>query len=103
VATKYKVERMTKGLGQIRAGEIPVKLRVVVAPSAFREPVIERRVEVTDWREGIDIADIDFRETFITEKEAAQIRAQRLAAMKEILEEHGYNVEPAESSGEPEE
>jgi hypothetical protein len=88
----HKVEGMTKSLPSLNRGEIPVKLVVSVADSAFREPVIERHVEVVDWRDGIDIADIDFRESVITEEEASIIRQRRLIAMQRILESQGYTV-----------
>jgi hypothetical protein len=91
-----RVEGMTKSLPSLNRGEIPVKLVVEVDPSAFREPVLERHVQVTDWREGIDIADIDLRESVITEAEAQMIRDRRLAQMRKILEEHGYEVTAAE-------
>ena len=95
----HRIERMTKRLPDLSRGEIPVKLIVEVDPAAFREPVIERHVHVTDWREGIDIADIELREGFITEEEAQTIRDRRLAAMRRILEVHGFEItEPAAAS-----
>lgn len=90
--SRSKVEGMTKNLPDLRRGEIPVKLVVEVDPGAFREPVIERHVKVTDWREGIDIADLDLRESVITEAEAQIIRDRRLAQMRKILEDHGFSV-----------
>jgi hypothetical protein len=99
--SRRKVERMTKNMPDLNRGEIPVKLIVEVDEAAFREPVIERRVHVTDWREGIDLADIDLRESIITEAEAQIIRDRRLAAMRRILEEQGYEItEPAEMAEE---
>jgi hypothetical protein len=95
-----RVEGMTKNLPDLHRGEIPVKLTVEVAATAFREPVIERRVEVVDWRDSIDLADIDLRESIITEEEAQVIRDRRLAAMRRILEGNGYLVsEPAAEDG----
>jgi hypothetical protein len=92
VVSRHKVEKMTKSLPQLRRGEIPVKLVIEVAETAYREPVIERKVIIEDWREGIDISDVDFKETFITEEEAALIREQRLKRMAAMLESHGYAV-----------
>lgn len=86
------IRGMTKSLPQLRRGEIPVKLELVVEDDAFRTPVIEKRVVVEDWREGIDIADVDFKETLITEDEAKLIREQRLARMKQVLEAQGYEI-----------
>lgn len=92
VVSRQRVERMLKSLPQTGRGEIPVKVIVEVDAAAFREPVIERAIHITDWRGGIDIADVDLREATITEAEAEQIRTQRLAAMRKILEAHGHTV-----------
>lgn len=90
--SRQRVERMTKRLPDLSRGEIPVKLIVEVDAAAFREPVLERHVHVTDWREGIDIADLDLRELTITEDEAQLIRDRRIKAMRDILEGHGFTV-----------
>jgi hypothetical protein len=92
VADRYTVKRMTKGLPQLHRGEIPIKLELTVEDAAFREPVIEKQVHVEDWRQGVDIADVEFRETTITEEEASLIRQQRLKKMREILESQGFQV-----------
>jgi hypothetical protein len=92
VVTRSKVERMTKNLPQLDRGEIPVKLHVTVDEKAFREPVIEKHVEIDDWREGVDIADVEFRGSIITQDEADVIKQRRLARMREILESQGFNV-----------
>lgn len=90
--SKRRVEAMAKRLPPLNRGEIPVKLTIEVDESAFREPTIERHVKIVDWREGIDIADIDLRESIITEAEAQVIRDRRLMAMRKILECHGFGV-----------
>jgi hypothetical protein len=92
VVSRHKVERMTKNLPQLSRGEIPVKLIVEVADTAFREPVIERKVEVVDWRDGIEVGDLDLKESFITEEEATILRARRMAKMAEILADNGYGI-----------
>lgn len=91
---EYGVNRTTKTLGQVRRGEIPVKLELVIEETAFREPIIEKKVVVEDWRQGVDIADVDFKETFITEEEAETIRQMRFEKMSEILAKQGYQVTP---------
>lgn len=91
-ADKWGINRMTKNLGQVKRGEIPIKLELEVAEDAFREPVIEKKVVIEDWRQGVDIADVDFKETFITEEEAEAIRQMRLEKMSEILKSQGYTV-----------
>lgn len=96
VVNRNKVERMTKNLPSLGRGEIPVKVSVTIEDTAFRTPVIEKEVYVEDWREGIDMADVDFNGLAITEEEVKVIRERRLAKMKEILESQGYSVEKEE-------
>jgi hypothetical protein len=99
VISRYKVERMTKNLHALGRGEIPVKVVVEVEETAFRTPVIEKKVYVEDWREGIDIVDIDFKETAITPEEAEVIKQRRLETMRGILEHQGYTVTKPEATG----
>ena len=95
-----RVEGMTKSLPSLNRGEIPVKIVIEVEPGAFREPVVERHVKVADWREGIDVSDVTLREATITEAEAQLIRDRRLAAMRQVLEDHGYGVtDPVPTAG----
>lgn len=91
--SKRKVEGMTKSLPNLYRGEIPVKLTVEVKDAAFREPVIERTVVVDDWSEGIDIEDVQFEKSIITEEEAQIVKQRRLEKMAQILGSHGYKVE----------
>ena len=97
---RYGVKRMNKSLPSLNRGEIPVKLIISVEDDAFREPVIVKEVEITDWRQGVDIADVEFQEAVITEEEAAVIRERRLEKMREVLEQQGYTVakNPSEES-----
>ncbi|MFM9793330.1 hypothetical protein [Streptomyces turgidiscabies] len=90
------VKKMTKSLPYMQRGEYPIKLEVEVSKDAFRNPTITRKVVVNDWREGIDIQDVDFKETFITEDEAKMVRQQRLAKMRQILEAQGFVVSAPE-------
>src|SRR4051812_30928589 len=92
VVDQRGVQRMTKNMPSLYKGEIPIKLSLTVEATAFREPVIEKQVVVEDWREGIDIADVEFKETTITEDEAKLIREQRLQRMAEVLAAQGYHV-----------
>jgi hypothetical protein len=92
ILSRSGVDRMTKRLPAVTRDEIPVRLIVRIDPKAFQAPVLERTVEIVDWRGGIDLEDVQFTGTFITEDEAAIIRARRLAKMREILETQGYTV-----------
>lgn len=98
--SRRRVERMTKSLPGLARGEVPVKLVVTVEDAAFREPVIERHVTVADWRDGIDLADVEFTEATITEAEAELIRARRLTTMCQVLEAQGYTVTAPPADGE---
>jgi hypothetical protein len=99
VASHYKVERMTKNLPALTRGEIPIKLTLTVDEKAFREPVISKEVHIDDWRDGVDIADVEFRGSVITEEEAELIKQRRLEKMRGILEAQGFTVtEPEEQA-----
>jgi hypothetical protein len=97
VVSPYKVERMTKNLPGLSRGEIPVKLTITVDQKAFREPVISKEVYIDDWREGIDIADVEFKESIITQEEADGIKQRRLEKMRSILEAQGFTVTEPET------
>jgi hypothetical protein len=94
--TPNAVTGMTKSPPKLNRGEIFIKVAVTVDPSAFRPPVIERAVHVADWRDGIDVADVDLKVATITEEEAEVIRQRRLSRMTEILVSHGFGVVPPE-------
>ena len=98
VVSRNKVERMTKNLPSIYKGEIPVKVTVTIEDTAFRTPVIEKEVYIDDWREGVDMADVEFKESVITKEEAEIIRQKRLAKMQEILEAQGYQITKPEET-----
>ena len=92
VADQTGIKRMTKNLPSLNRGEIPIKVNITVAKEAFRTPVIEKQIVIDDWREGIDIADVEFRKEIITPEEAETIRQGRLEKMQEILRQNGYTV-----------
>ena len=91
-ASRNGISKMTKNLPQLGRGEIPVKVTVNIADTAFGPPVLEQSLTIRDWREGIAIPDPEFRELTITEAEAEMIRRQRLTAMQTALEDLGYTV-----------
>lgn len=97
VIDRSGVRRMTKNLPSLNRGEIPVKVKVTVENEAFRTPVIEKEVYVDDWREGVDIADVEFKQNVITPEEAEQIKQRRLEKMQEILQNQGYEVSKPDS------
>lgn len=90
--SRQRVEGMTKNLPDLKRGEIPVKLEVIVDPAVFGAPTIEQTVHVTDWREGLAFPGVGLEDLVITEAEAEMIRAQRLEAMRAALEQNGYTV-----------
>lgn len=108
VCTRQGFERATKRPPVLNRGEIPVKLVLEVDPAVFGPPVLEMKLHVRDWREGLVLPDPELRDMTITEAEAEKIRAQRLAAVEQMLRERGYTVvapvpdEPqGEDDGEP--
>lgn len=100
IATANKVERMTKNLPSLKRGELPIKVTVNIDPKAFRTPTIDKEIFVDDWREGIDMEDVEFRKNIITKEEAEEIKQRRLAKMTEILQAQGYQITKPESSEE---
>lgn len=92
VVSNRKVERMTKTLPNIYRGEVIVKLNVTVTDKAFNPPTLDQEVIVDDWREGVDLEDVEFRQNVITKEEAAEIRERRLEKMRTVLEGQGYTV-----------
>jgi hypothetical protein len=100
VVTRYKVERMTKNMPELRRGEFPIKLVVKVDNAAFRSPTVEREVHITDPLDGLDLADVELTKPFISEAEAEMIRIRRLEAMRRALIEHGFEVIPPHGNDE---
>lgn len=92
VADRHGVRRMTKNLPSLNRGEIPIKVKVEVEEQAFRTPVIEKEIYVEDWREGIDMADVEFNLNAITKEEAEIIKQKRFDKMQSLLEAQGYAV-----------
>lgn len=97
VVSGQGVKRMTKNMPWTDRGEVPVKLTVTVEDTALREPVISQEITINDWQAGIDIVDVEFKESVITPQEADLIRQRRLERMKEVLENQGYKVEVPET------
>ncbi len=95
IVSRNKVEDMRKNLPRLTRGQIPIKLNIEVKPNAFTEPTIERDIVVEDWNHDIDLQDVLFEKSTITQKEAELIKANRLNRMQEILQQHGYEVTKA--------
>jgi hypothetical protein len=74
-------------------GEVPIKVTVEIAPDAFAPPVIEQSILIENPYKGIDLEDVHFNGSIITESEAEVIRQRRLEKAAEILKANGYNVE----------
>jgi EAL domain-containing protein (putative c-di-GMP-specific phosphodiesterase class I) len=92
VVDEAGVRRMTKNLPALNKYELPLKLEIEVTPEAFRSPTLTRKVVVTDWRQGIDVPQLDAKELFITEEEAENLRRQRIKRLAQTLEAEGYTV-----------
>lgn len=85
---------MTKNLPSLYRGEVAVKLTVTVTDKAFNPPTLDQEVVINDWREGIDLEDVEFRQSIITREEAEVIKQRRLAKMTEVLKKQGYKITP---------
>lgn len=97
IVTHVGVDRMVKNLPRLNKGEYPVKVNVQIDDQAFRTPMVEKEIHVTDWLEGLSIGDVELSQPYITEKEAEQIRAQRRAEQIDQLKSLGYKIEPPEA------
>lgn len=93
VVNRNKVERMNKSLPNLYKGEYVVRVEVTVDEDAFNEPTLTKQVHVENWRQGIDVSDVEFSEPYITEEEAAIIRERREALLIESLKAKGYKIE----------
>lgn len=89
---RNKVEKMTKTLTDVRKGEIVVKLTVNVKDKCFGNATIPQEIFIDDWRDGIDMEDVEFKKNLITKDEAELIKEKRLDKMTQILKEQGYEV-----------
>ncbi len=96
IVGRNKVEGYRKTVPNYGKNQIPLKLDIEVEDKAFNTPVIEKKVYINDWKEGIDIEDVNFETNFITEEEAELIRQRRLEKMKHILEQQGYQIKTPE-------
>lgn len=94
--TRNKVEKMTKSVPYLRKGEYVMRVEVTVDEDAFTEPMVTKEVHVDNWRQGIDVSDVEFSEPYITEEEAQLIRERREASLIESLKAKGYKIEKVE-------
>jgi len=74
-------------------GEVPIKVTVDIAADAFAPPVIEQNIVIENPYKGIDLEDVHFNGSVITEGEAELIRQKRLEKAANILKANGYTVE----------
>lgn len=91
---RYGVKGMTKSMPRLNKNEYPVKLNITVKADAFREPLMETDITITDWRQGMAFPDVDLKNLTITKQEAAQIVAQREAQLVEDMRARGYQITP---------
>jgi len=95
VINSHKVVKFQRSLPTgLNRGEIPVRVDVIVEPTAFRTPTLIRQIRIADPFEDIALSDVEFRKDFITEEEAELIRRRRLGQMRAVLEAQGYTITP---------
>lgn len=95
VMNESGIERMTKRQpASLYRSEHAVKITVRWDTRALSPPTLEREVVIEDWRQGLDVSDVDFKQATITETEADIIRAARREAMVAQMRELGYVVIP---------
>jgi hypothetical protein len=81
----------------LQRGEVPIKVTVEIASDAFAPPVIEQHISIQNPYKGIDLEDVHFEGTVITESEAEAIRQKRLEKAAGILRANGFKVEEPEA------
>lgn len=97
VANKNRIDRLMRSVPEnLRKGEHAMRVEVTVDDQAFRSPLLTKQIHVEDWREGIDVSDVEFSEPYITEAEAKIIRDRREAQLIETLKAKGYNISKVE-------
>lgn len=74
-------------------GEVPIKVTIEISNDAFAPPVLEQYIKIEDPYKGIDLEDVHFSGSTITEAEAEVIRQRRLDKAASILQANGYKVE----------
>jgi hypothetical protein len=92
VVSRAGVQSMRKSLPNLHRGEIAIKVHVTAAEKAFAAPTIEQHIDIQDPYQGVDLEDVHFSGSTITQEEAEIIRQRRLAKAAEILTAHGYTV-----------
>ena len=100
IVDKRGVQSMRKSFTGTRRGEVCVKLNVEVDVKAFEPPVLEQHVYVADWRDNVDIEDVQFNQNVITEDEAKLVREKRIEKMATILETQGFTITRPEKTEE---
>jgi len=97
VANKNRIDRLMRSVPEnLRKGEHAMRVEVTIDDQAFRSPLLTKQIHVEDWREGIDVSDVEFSEPYITEAEAKIIRDRREAQLIETLQAKGYKIEKVE-------
>lgn len=86
------VKGMTKTLPRLNKNEYPVKINIEVKPEAFREPLMEKDIVISDWRQGLAFPDVDLKNMTITQQEADRIVADREAELVKDLQAKGYQI-----------
>lgn len=92
IVNRSGIQSMRKTLPDLRRGEIAVKVIMDVSLESFAPPTIEQHIVIQDPYQGIDLEDVHFTGSTITEAEAEMIRQRRLAKAAEILAANGYTV-----------
>lgn len=92
------VQGMRKSYQGAPRGQAVIKLDVTVDENAFKPPILEQSIVVSDWSDNIDMEDVKFERGIITQEEAELVKQKRLEKMKEILESQGYEITKPEEA-----
>lgn len=84
--------KTSRGVKNLKKGEIPIKLTVTIDDGNWKPPFIEKSIHVDRWDQGIEMEDVEFEGHYVTEEEFELIRQRRLDNYIEILNHQGYDV-----------
>lgn len=90
---KHVLKNLPENLSR---GEVPIKVTVEIKEDAFAPPVIEQNIVIESPYRGIELEDVHFSGSTISESEAQLLRERRLEKAAEILRANNYTVEKAE-------
>ena len=97
ICSRKKIENMRKTLPKdLSPAQIPIKVNLEIPDEQFGPKVLEKKVFVNEFRDNLDLEDVDFEGSHITEEEAEMIKENRKESARKFLEDQGFKVQEEE-------